>query len=62
MPVCYPHNNPFSCPAREYKIIKYRPLPEIGFQKFGEKIVNETWKDLETCSPSDQAVTFETIM
>ena len=62
VPVCYPHNDPYTRPAREYKVIKFRPLPESGFQKFGDWIVHETWDDLGPCSASAQAINFENIL
>ena len=41
VPVCVPHIDRYSRPSRNYRTIKYRPIPESGLRKLGEWVVNE---------------------
>ena len=63
VPICYPHNDRFSRPTRNYKLIKHRPLPESGIRLFGQWIVQESWLAVgDELSPSEQVSAFETIL
>ena len=63
VPVCTPHTDRYTAPNRNYRIIKYRPLPESGLRKFGEWIVNEGWDGLnDEMTPTEQAVAFEQLV
>ena len=63
VPVCTPHTDRFKPAARNFKIVKYRPLPESSVRQFGEWIVTEGWQDIkEDMSPTAQAATFEEIL
>ena len=55
VPVCFPHTNRFKPPQRNYRIIKYRPLPQSGVNKFGEWITAESWQSVnDESSPTEQ--------
>ena len=56
VPVCTPHFVPKTRPARRYKKINFRPLPDSHVRKFGEWIVNESWSSVgNIASPTNQA-------
>ena len=63
VPVCTPHTDRYTRPVRNYKIIKYRPLPESSVRRFGEWMVSESWNTvcLEK-SPTEQARVFEKLL
>ena len=44
VPVCYPHTDRYSRPARRYKTVTHRPLPDAAINKFGQWITAETWE------------------
>ena len=63
VPVCIPHTDRYTAPSRNYRIIKYRPLPDSGVRKFGEWIVTECWDSLsDEMTPTEQAVAFEQLL
>ena len=63
VPVCVPHTDRYSPPSRNYKVIKYRPLPESSLRRFGEWIVSQGWESLDSnLSPTEQASAFEQVM
>ena len=56
VPVCIPHTDRYKPPQRNYRIIKYRPLPESSVRRFGEWIVSESWSSVRSeLSPTEQA-------
>ena len=60
VPVCTPHTDRHRPATRNFKIIKYRPLPESSVRKFGEWIVKEGWETIEeNSSPTQQVAEFE---
>ena len=63
VPVCTPHTDRYTAASRNYKIIKYRPLPDSSIRRFGEWIVNEGWQSVEDgMSPSEQVSVFEKLV
>ena len=63
VPVRTPHVDRFQRPVRNYKIIKFRPLPDSGVRNFGNWIVNEKWNTIEVNdSATDKAIAFEDIV
>ena len=63
VPVCTPHTDRYHPPARNYRIIKYRPLPESGLRKLGEWIVNEDWESVShNQSVNEQVTSFEELV
>ena len=63
VPVCIPHTDRYKPPVRNYRIIKYRPLPESSVRRFGEWIVAESWSTVrKDISASEQAVEFEKLL
>ena len=63
VPVCVPHTDRFKPAARNYRMIKYRPLPESSVHKFGEWIFKENWNGIKCdISASDQSVAFEELI
>ena len=63
VPVCTPHTDRHRPPARNYRIVKYRPLPESALCKFGDWIVKEDWQSVINCqSPSEQVAAFENLV
>ena len=57
VPVCVPHTDRQSRPSRNYRTIKYRPLPQSGLHKLGEWVVNENWEGVKGAQlpPTQQA-------
>ena len=47
VPVCTPHTDRFQRPSRNYKTVKFRPLPDSGIRSFGDWIVHENWEAIE---------------
>ena len=63
VPVCAPHTDRYKPAARNYRIIKYRPMPESSVHRFGEWIVNENWDSINSeMSANQQSVTFEQLV
>ena len=63
VPVCIPHTDRYTPAARNYRVIKFRPLPESSVRRFGEWIVNENWDCLnDEMSSTEQSVMFEQLM
>ena len=63
VPVCIPHTDRYKPPSRNYRTIKYRPLPESSLRKFGEWIVTEDWNCINSeMSPTEQSVMFEQLV
>ena len=62
VPVCVPHTDRHHPPSRNFKTIKFRPLPASSVRKFGEWIVQEGWESVDDqLSPSEQVTAFETL-
>ena len=60
VPLCIPHTDPHNPPAREYKTIISRPLPESKVREFGQWLVDKTWDHIdESGTPSEQVEVFE---
>ena len=63
VPVCTPHTDRYTAPSRNYKTIKYRPLPESSLRQFGEWIVTQSWDEVrDELSPTQQAEGFENLL
>ena len=63
VPVCYPHTDRYKPAVREYKTIRYRPLPDSAVRKFGNWLVAEDWSSISPeLSPSDQVFIFEKLV
>ena len=63
VPVCTPHTDRYTRPVRNYRIIKYRPLPESSVKKFGEWMVSESWNSVrQQNSPTEKALVFEQLL
>ena len=41
VPVCVPHTDRYKPASRNYRVLKYRPLPESSVSKFGDWIVKQ---------------------
>ena len=60
VPVCIPHTDRYRPAQRNFKVIKYRPLPDSSVRKFGEWIVGEGWETIkDNVSPTNQVAAFE---
>ena len=60
VPLCIPHTDPHNPPAREYKTIISRPLPESKVREFGQWLVDKTWDHIdESGTPSEQVEVLE---
>ena len=46
VPVCVPHRDRHTPPARNYRLVTYIPLPESSVRKFGVWLVKEKWEGL----------------
>ena len=57
MPICIPHTDRSKAPIRNYRVIKYRPLPQSSIQKFGQWLTSESWNSLKEVSDPTQKVT-----
>ena len=63
VPVCIPHTDRHTRPARKYRTITHRPLPDAAINKFGQWITAETWDNLVDDLPSsEQAQQLEDIL
>ena len=63
VPICIPHTDIHTPPEGNYKIIKYRPLPETSVRRFGEWIVGESWDSVSSeLSATQQAIQFENLV
>ena len=63
VPLCVPHTDPQKPPARQYKIIISRPLPDSKVREFGQWLTRETWDSIrDTDTPSEQVKVFERII
>ena len=63
VPVCTPHTDRYTPASRNFKTIKYRPLPESSLHKFGEWIVAEDWKSIkDDLLPTEQVIAFEKLL
>ena len=63
VPVCIPHTDRYRPPQRNYKIIKYRPLPQSRVRGFGEWIVSESWSSVNPeLSPTEQASVLDNLL
>ena len=60
VPLCSPHTDPYNPPAREYRTIISRPLPESKIRSFGQWLVDEQWEEIKTePDPSQKVKVFE---
>ena len=63
VPLCVPHTNPHSAPARVYKTIISRPLPDSRVREFGQWITGELWDCIkDTDTPTEQVKLFESVL
>ena len=63
VPVCTPHTDRHKPPALNYRIIKYRILPQSKVRKFGEWITSEDWDCVvQNEDPTEQVKHFERIL
>ena len=63
VPVCIPHTDRYRPPQRNYRTIKYRPLPQSSIERFGEWIVSESWRGInDDISPTEQALQLEQVL
>ena len=63
VPVCIPHTDRYKPASRNYRTMKYRPMPESSVRKFGEWIVTQEWDCLKgNMTPTEQSVVFEQLM
>ena len=50
-------------PARTYRHVRYRPLPDSSVRKFGQWITGEEWTQITSdISPSNQVEIFEALL
>ena len=63
VPVAAPHTDRFRPAERQYRIIKFRPLPESSVRNFGAWIVSEQWDSIKSdMSPTEQALELDKIL
>jgi hypothetical protein len=63
VPVCTPHTDRYRPAQRNYRTIKYRPLPDSSVRKFGDWLVQEDWDRLRyDISPTQMSVVFEQLV
>ena len=63
VPVCTPHTDRHNPPARTYRHVRYRPLPDSSVRKFGQWITGEEWTQITSdLSPSKQVETLESLL
>ena len=63
VPLCTPHTDPHNPPARRYKTVVSRPLPDSKIREFGQWLTGEQWELIsETDSPCEQVEIFQNIM
>ena len=63
VPVCIPHIDRYTPPRRNYRLIKYRPLPQSSIRRFGEWIVAQSWDTIRgDMSPTEQTIELERIL
>ena len=63
VPVCIPHTDRYRPASRNYRTIKYRPLPDSSVRKFGEWIVTEDWNSINNeMSSTEMSVVFEQLV
>ena len=63
VPVCIPHTDRYRPPQRNYRTVKFRPLPESSVRRFGEWIVSESWGSVYSeLSPTEQASALENLL
>ena len=63
VPLCVLHTDSHNPPARQYKIIISRPLPESKVCQFGQWLTRETLDSIRDADPpSEQVKVFEGIM
>ena len=67
VPVCVPHTDRYTPAERNYRIVKYRPLPDSSVRQFGEWLVSESWDRLKgnigvELNPTQLSVAFEQLV
>ena len=63
VPLCVPHTDPYNPPARVYRTVISRPLPDSKIRQFGQWITSELWDSISPeDEPSKQVQTFEKII
>ena len=63
VPVCIPHTDRYKPARPNYRVIKYRPLPEFSVRKFGKWMVTQDWDCLKgNMSPTEQSVVLEQLL
>ena len=63
VPLCIPNRDPHNPPARQYRTIISRPLPDSKIREFGQWIVSEQWAGVKgEVDPSIQVKVFENMM
>ena len=63
VPVCVPHTDRYSRPARKYKTISYRPLPDAAINKFGQWITKESFDIMDDdISTSEKAKNLQDLL
>ena len=63
VPLCVPHTDPHNPPARVYKTIVSRPLPDSKIRQFGQWITAESWEMIRLGEePEKQLQAFESLV
>ena len=63
VPVCTPHTDRYRPPQRNYRFIRYRPMPQSSIRRFGEWIVSQSWDTIgDNVSPTEQALELDKIL
>ena len=63
VPVCYPHTDRHTRPARQYRTVTHRPLPDAAVNKFGQWITAETWDMIsDKITSTEQAQQLQNIL
>ena len=63
MPLCIPNRDPANPPARHYRTVVCRPLPESRVRDFGQWLTNETWENIKhEVEPNVQVDIFQSLI
>ena len=63
VPLCVPHTNPHNPPARVYRTVISRPLPDSKIRQFGQWITRVSWDNINSSDdPTKQVEIFENTM
>ena len=63
VPLCIPNRDPDNPPARQYRTVVSRPLPESKVREFGQWMTSETWDIIRADEePNQQVSAFQALI